>query len=344
MKRITTIALATASLTLLAACGDGSPTETDSGAGDGANATEEAGEETGSDDEEAAAGDGELREIKVGVIPIVDTAPLWLGAEKGFFEEEGLDLEIVETTGGAAAGPGVVSGSFDVAFGNTISTMVAVDQGLPLKYLTNGLATTGEDPDVGAVLAAADSDISGPADLAGKTVAVNNLNNIGDTTIRTVVEEAGGDPMTIDFVEIAFPDMPAALERGQVDAAWVLEPFKSAALNDGATMVTNNFADFDPELDIAGYFTTMETFENDKELVDAFTAAMTASLDYAEENPDEVRDIVGTYTKIDEAGRAEMTLPRFRAEFDRDAMTKLGDAAVKYGTLDEAPDLDTLLP
>src|SRR5690606_602161 len=112
--------------------------------------------------------------------------------------------------------PGVVSGSFDVAFGNTISTMVAVDQGLELKYLTNGLATTGGDPDVGAVLAAADSGISAPADLAGKTVAVNNLNNIGDTTIRYVVEQDGGDPSTIEFVEIAFPDMPAALERGQV--------------------------------------------------------------------------------------------------------------------------------
>jgi NitT/TauT family transport system substrate-binding protein len=332
MKRLLTLTVATSAMALLAACGSGSPSE--SGGGDDA----------AGDTQAAEGGEGDLREIKVGVIPIVDTAPIWLGAEKGFFEEEGLDLEIVTTTGGAAAVPGVVSGSFDVAFGNTISTMVAVDQGLPLKYLTNGLATTGEDPDVGAVLAGPDSGISAPADLAGKTVAVNNLNNIGDTTIRSVVEEDGGDPSTIEFVEIAFPDMPAALERGQVDAAWVLDPFKTAGLEQGATLVTNNFADFDPELDIAGYFTTMETFESDPELVDAFTAAMTRSLEYAEENPDEVRDIVGTYTKIDEAGREAMTLPRYRADFDRDAMTKLGEAAVKYGTLDNPPNLDELLP
>ncbi|MFK5634115.1 MULTISPECIES: ABC transporter substrate-binding protein [unclassified Ornithinimicrobium] len=334
MKRLITVTVATGTMALLAACGSGSPSDSTAGGG-----TEDAAESEASGED-----DGELREIKVGVIPIVDTAPIYLGKEEGFFEEEGLDLEIVETTGGAAAVPGVVSGSFDVAFGNTISTMVAVDQGLPLRYLTNGLATTGTDPDVGAVLAPADSDIAGPADLAGKTVAVNNLNNIGDTTIRTVVEEAGGDPESIDFVEIAFPDMPAALERGQVDAAWVLEPFKSAALNDGATLVTNNFADFDPELDIAGYFTTVENFEEDPELVEAFTAAMTRSLEFAAENPDAVREIVGTYTKIDEAGREAMTLPRFRAEFNRDAMTRLGEAAVRFGSLETAPNLDELLP
>ncbi|GAA5165484.1 ABC transporter substrate-binding protein [Ornithinimicrobium tianjinense] len=333
MKR--SLALVTAAMTaaLLTSCSSGSP-----------SSDAPAGGATDNGAQSEAAGDGELRSIKVGVIPIVDTAPIYLGDAKGFFEEEGLDLEIVETSGGAAAVPGVVSGSFDVAFGNTVSVMVAADQGLPLKYLTNGLATTGEDPDVGAVLAPGDSDIESAGDLAGKTVAVNNLNNIGDTTIRTIVEADGGDPSTIEFVEIAFPDMPAAIERGQVDAAWVLDPFKTGAMDAGAKLVANNFAEFDPELDIAGYFTTMETFEEDKELVDAFTAAMTKSLEYAAENPEEVRDIVGTYTKMPEEARAAMTLPRYRADFNREAMQKLGEAAVKYGSLDKAPDLDALLP
>jgi NitT/TauT family transport system substrate-binding protein len=56
------------------------------------------------------------------------------------------------------------------------------------------------------------------ADLAGKRVAVNTLKNIGDTTIRASVRKAGGDPSSIKFVELAFPDMPAALQAGRVDA------------------------------------------------------------------------------------------------------------------------------
>jgi len=78
--------------------------------------------------------------------------------------------------------------------------------------------------------------------------------------------------------------------------------------------------------------------------VEKFTKAMNKSLEYAQENPQEVRDIVGTYTKIDQATREKMTLPRYRAEFNKDAATKLGEAAAKYGTLSKAPNLDELLP
>lgn len=296
-------------------------------------------------DDGGAAADGQLQDVTVGVIPIVDTAAIWLGEEQGFFEEEGINLDIQTTSGGAAAVPGVVSGDFDLAFGNTLSLMVAQDQGLDLRYVTNGTTTSGDpERDFSAVVVPAGSDIQGPEDLAGKTVSVNNLNNIGDTTIRHVVEQAGGDPQSIDFVEVGFPDAPAALERGQVDAAWVLDPFLTQVLDDGARAVSYNYVEFDPELDIAGYFTTAQKFEEDPELVESFQNAMNRSLEYAEEHPEEVREIVGTYTEIDEEMRQNMALPRFRTEFDRDALQKLGDAAVEYGTLEEAPDLDALLP
>jgi NitT/TauT family transport system substrate-binding protein len=289
--------------------------------------------------------EGQMQDVTVGVIPIVDTAAIWLGKEQGFFEEEGINLDIQTTSGGAAAVPGVVSGDFDFAFGNTLSVMVAQGEGLDLKYVANGTTTSGDaERDFGAVVVPADSDIQGPEDLAGRTVSVNNLNNIGDTTIRYVVEQAGGDPQSIDFVEVGFPDAPAALDRGQVDAAWILDPFLTQVLDEGGRAVSYNFVEFDPELDIAGYFTTAQKFEEDPELVEKFQNAMNRSLEYANENPEAVREIVGTYTEISDELRAEMALPRFRTEFDREALQKLGDAAVEYGTLEEAPDLDALLP
>ena len=99
-----------------------------------------------------------------------------------------------------------------------------------------------------------------------------------------------------------------------------------------------------PELDIAGYFTSAEKISSDPELVEKFTAAMTKSLEYAQENPEEVREIVGTYTQIDEETRANLRLPTYRPEFNREATQALGEAAAKYGTLSEAPNLDELLP
>ncbi|MCU1546714.1 MAG: nitrate transporter substrate-binding protein [Homoserinimonas sp.] len=293
----------------------------------------------------AADGGGELIAAKVGVIPIVDTAPLWLGKEKGFFEEEGIDLTIEVTTGGAAAVPGVVSGDFQFAFGNLISVMVAQEQGLDIKYVANGASANGEvGKGFGAVVVRGDSDIKSAADLAGKTVSSNNLANINTATISHVVNEADADASTVKFVEIAFPDVAAALENNQVDAAMVMEPFLSSVIADGARVVTWNYEETHPELDIAGYFATGDVIEGQADLVQKFTRAMNKSLEYAQEHPDEVRDIVGTYTKIGEDLRAVMALPTYRAAFNTDAAEVLGKAAVVAGALKSAPDLKRLFP
>lgn len=283
-----------------------------------------------------------ITKITVGVIPIGDTAPAWLGKEKGFFAEEGLDITIQPTTGGAAAVPGVVSGSYDFAFGNYVSGMVANDKGLDLKYVANGASATG-DPGFQAVIVRDDSPIKSAKDLAGKRVSVNNLANINDTTIRGVVDDDGGDSSTIEFVEVAFPDAVAAVENKQVDAATV-NPFVPSMLETGKRVIMFNFSAFDPNLDVAGYFTTAETVKNKPELVEAFQTAMNKSLDYAQEHPDEVRQIMTTYTKFTPELLENMTLPQFRSEFNRESLEKLGAAAVSYGTLSAAPDLDALLP
>jgi NitT/TauT family transport system substrate-binding protein len=328
MKRRTVIAaLAAASVLGLSACGSGSPSS------------------PGGTSTTGATGSTDLTKVSVGVIPIVDCAPIYLGDKQGFFKEEGLQLDIQTATGGAAIVPGVVSGSFDFAFSNLISVMVSKDKGLDLKFVANGVSTTGEEGnDIGGVVVPAGSGVKSAKDLAGKTVSVNNLSNIGDTTIKSVIEKDGGDPRSVKFVEVAFPDAPAALANKQVDAAWILEPFLSKAVSEGGTIVSSNFVEMSPELDIAGYFTKGDTIKGKADLTAKFTRAMNKSLEYAQAHPQEVRDIVGTYTKIDEATRAKMILPRYRVEFNQDAFKTLGDAAAKYGTLAKAPNAGDLLP
>ncbi|MFB0833809.1 ABC transporter substrate-binding protein [Arthrobacter halodurans] len=327
MKHLLKTAAAAAAVLGLAACGSGSPS-----AGTDASGSP------------AAGGEG-LTPVTVGVIPIVDTAPIWLGEAEGLFAEEGLDLDIQTATGGSAIVPGVQSGSYDFAFSNLISIMVANDKGLDMSVVANGATTTGDaEHDFGGVVVNADSDIRTPKDLAGKKVSVNNLSNIGDTTIKDVIEADGGDAASVQFVEVPFPDAPAALENGVVDAAWIVDPFLTQAVDSGARLVSSNFVDFHPELDIAGYFTSQAKIDAEPELVERFTRAMNASLEFAQENPEKVRDIVGTYTKIDDETRAEIVLPRYRAEFDQEAAQKLADSAKKYGTLSNDADLEKLLP
>lgn len=326
MKNKLTLAVAALGIFALSACGSGSPS---GGAADSAGAS-------------GAAG---LEKITVGVIPIVDTAPIFLGDSKGFFKDEGLDLDIQTATGGSAIVPGIQSGSYDFAFSNYVSLMVANDKGLSMKVVANGVTTSGnKDGDFGAVVVSKDSPIKSPKDLAGKKVSVNNLSNIGDITVSQVVKDDGGDPSTVNFVEVPFPEAPAALEKGIVDAAWILDPFLVQAKGDGARVVSNNFSDFDPELDIAGYFTTSAKVTAEPELTAKFQRAMNKSLEYANDNPQEVRDIVGTYTKIEGETREKLVLPRYRVDINTEAAQKLADAAQEFGAITKPVDLEALLP
>ena len=297
----------------------------------------------GSEEGPGADGAG-LEQITVGVIPITGNAPIYLGEKKGFFEDEGLDLTIQNIVGGAAAVPAVSNGGLDFADSNLVSIMVANDKGLDMKVVAAGSASTNDpDKDSTAVIVRNDSSIQSPADLAGRTVSVNTLENIGDTTISSIVERDGGDPSKIKYVEIPFPDAPAALESKQVDAVWVAEPFLTKALSDGARVITYNYASFYPNTHIEGYFTTGKNVRDEPELVKKFQTAMRKSHEYAEANPQEVREVIAEYTDIDPKLLEQIVLNGFPTTFDREAVRELGKAATKYGTLSEEPDLDGLI-
>ncbi|MEU0913166.1 ABC transporter substrate-binding protein [Streptomyces althioticus] len=283
--------------------------------------------------------------VKVGVIPIVDVAPVYLGVKQGFYKKRGLDLTLETSQGGAAIVPGVVSGQFEFGFSNTTSLMVARSRSVPVRAVANGVASTGKaGADFGGVVVKGDSPVKSPKDLAGKKVAVNTLKNIGDTSVRESVRKAGGDPKSVQFVELPFDQMPAALDAGQVDAAWVVEPSLSVAKEQGARVVASNFVDVSPDLTIALYFTSDKLAQQDPELVKKFAEATRESLAYAAGHPDEVREILATYTKIPEQTLRALTLPRWPEEPDRASLERLGELGRQDGLFDEAPDLDSLLP
>lgn len=295
----------------------------------------------GTDEQSGESGNDK---VTAGVIAIVDTAPIYLGKEKGFFADNGIDLELQEGSGGAASVPGVVSGKFQFAFANIVSLLIAREEGLPLKIISNGVSSTSvQGEDFAAVMVREDSSIQTAADLEGKQVSVNNLKNICDTTIRASVRKAGGDPTKVDFVPLDFPDMPPALQKGEVDASCLVEPFVTIAGNQGARPVASNYVDPAADLGIAMYFTTEQTLNEDPDLVERFDKAMRQSMEYAENHPDETRDMLTQYTEITPDVAKQITLPKWPVDVNRDAVEQIGDLAREDGLLKQAPDVDGLL-
>ena len=283
--------------------------------------------------------------VNVGVIPIIDVAPIYLGKQHGFFTSRGIDLTMSSGQGGAAIVPGVVSGQTQFGFSNMTSLLVAQSQNVPITVVASGVASTGvAGADFGGVVVKAGSPIQSAKDLVGKKIAVNTLKNIGDTTVRESVRKAGGDPNGLHFVEIAFPQMPAALDAGQIDAAWLVEPQLSIVKSQGARVVAWTFVDTAPNLTIAAYFTSTQTAKSQPDLVKRFRDAINESMTYADGHPDEVRAVLSSYTQIDPSIRAAMTLPRWPTQINRASVETLATLGQRDGLFTKAPNVSQLLP
>ena len=282
-------------------------------------------------------------EVSVGVIPILDVAPLYLGIQKGIFTRHGLEVSAQAAQGGAAIVPAVLSGQNQFGFSNVVSLLTAREKGVPLLSVAGGVSSTGDPAaDFNAVLVGKDSLLRTGKDLEGHKVAINTLNNIGDTTVKSAVAKAGGDPAKVGFVEIAFPDMAAQLAAGRVDAAWASEPFVSQIKAAGGRVLLDSLTETYPTLQVAQWFTSEQLKQRNPDLIARFTAAIKESMTYASGHAEEVRAVLTTYTKIGAEVAAKVVLPKWPAELDKASTTAVGRAAQTYGTLKQAPDVDGL--
>ncbi len=283
--------------------------------------------------------------ISVAVIPIGDCAPIYLGIAKGFFAKQNLEIDLSTAGGGAAIIPSVLSGQTQFGFSNIPSMLIAQTKGLQFIGIAPGASSTGErGHDFSAIIAPGDSPIQNAKDLEGKTVAVNNLNNIGDTSVRAGVRAAGGDPKKVKFIEVPFPDMPAAAAEHRIEAGWVVEPFLTIALQRGAKVVDWNLVDVAPKMMIAVYFTSVQYAKANPDIVKRFKAAITESMAYADSHTDEVRQIIPTYTRITPEIAAKITLPRWPTEMNRASSQALADDALLDGLITKKADIAALLP
>ncbi|MFD3615577.1 ABC transporter substrate-binding protein [Streptomyces sp. NPDC058676] len=294
---------------------------------------------------DASPSSGGTTTVKVGLIPIVDVAPLYLGQKKGFYEKRGLKLELTAAQGGAAIVPAVASGQYQFGFSNVTSLMIAQSNSVPVKAVVNGIASTGvQGKDFNGLVVKKGSAITSPKELEGKKVAINTLKNINESAVRESVRKAGGDPDKVNFVELAFDQMPAALDKGQIDAASVVEPALATVKSQGGVEIDSPLIDVAPDLTVAMYFTSAQYLQQNPDVAKKFKEATAESLAYADSHPDEVREVVTTYTKIPASVLAQVTLPKWPAEANRASIEALAKLGEQDGLFKKTPDLDALLP
>lgn len=280
--------------------------------------------------------------LTIGLLPIVDVAPIHLAIERGLFAAEGLTVTVEVVQGGAAAIPALVGGDLDIAYGNWVSFLLANQEGIELRAIAGGVAAA---PGFTEFLALPDSGLEGdPAGMAGRAVALNTLNNVGELAVRATMRAAGIDPAEVQLVEVPFPDMGATLDRGDVDVIWASEPVPTIVKSElDAVVVVDSFTGELDGFPVAGYQATAEFVAANPRTVAAFRRALEAAVALIEADPSLVAGIVPGYTALDASLASQIALPAYASSLDAATLRRVHDTAFEVGILESALDVDALV-
>ena len=268
---------------------------------------------------------------KLGYMNIVDNTPMFVAMEKGFFKAEGLELDTVPMAGGAVIVQGVTAGDLQFGWTNVISLYQAHVEGFDFKLIAGGATNVRGSNETHAIVVGKDSPIKAAKDLAGKTVAVNTLNNIVHLMAMAWVDKNGGVSSKIKFVEIPFPQMAPALVAGKVDAISVQEPFAAAAARQPETRVlTNPWGDVAPKFLIASWFASEKWVQRNRQVAQAFVRALNRGIDTIHADPEGARAAMIKWAKLNPDMVGKIGMPLFEKNISPKDLQPTIDLTVKY--------------
>ena len=266
----------------------------------------------GCGDSDSSGGKGlEKKTLTVTSLPLADAATLYIAQKEKLFEAEGLNVKIKLVQQSVQALPALAKGEVDViAAANYVSFLLAQEKGtLKLSILSEGTTLT---PNMMNVLVKPDSEIKTAKDLEGKKVAVNILNNVQTLTLNTILKANNVDASKVQYVVIPFPQMAAALEKGQVDAVHMVEPFISDTQKKlGARVAVNGGGEPVTDLPISGYISTQSFTSKNPKTAAAFQRAIIKAQQLAAGDRKRVEEVLPSYAKIDSQVASVITLPNY---------------------------------
>jgi NitT/TauT family transport system substrate-binding protein len=287
----------------------------------------------------SSAGTGQMTTLKMAETPGSPLSFVTYGVQRGHFRDEGIDLQVQPNPGGGTASvPAVLQGQYDVLGLDLVSAITSISRGLPLKMVTSGSATSEKpDGDFSAVLVKADSPIKGPKDFKGIRMGVNALGNVNELAIRKTLEDQGLPKDAISPVELPFPEILAAIGRGDVDAGIVIEPFATIGQKQGLRVVHRPWVGIKPGLQIGTMVMTADKVKENPKVVDAFARAVKATADDIKKDPASFRAALPALIKLDPTLANQINLIQWRGESDLDSIKLTGQLMKKYGLIEKEP-------
>ncbi|WP_237234127.1 aliphatic sulfonate ABC transporter substrate-binding protein [Rothia nasimurium] len=298
-----------------------------------------AGENASTADTSAAAGDTTV------TIDYATYNPLSLIIkEKGWLEtalqEQGKDVEWVQSAGSNKANEALRSGAIDVGSTAGSAALLARSNGSPIQVID-----LYSQPEWSALVTRTDTGISSVKDLAGKKVAVTKGTDPYFFLLQAL-EEAGVSPDEVTIEQLQHADGRTALNQGTVDAWSGLDPIMaSAEIEDGNTLFYRNV-----DFNTYGFLNATEDFiESDPEAAQTIVDVYEYARDWALANEEEAVQILADGSGI-ELETAQVVWDRTYLDIDNvpgnkqlAVLEKVGPYLVESGDVASQGEIDTAL-
>jgi len=210
-------------------------------------------------------------------------APQYVAINNGYFEEVGIDLEVVLANGADAVMSAVLSGDVDIGFSGTEATIYVYNGG-EKDYVKTFAGLTKRD---GTFLVSREKyDNFTLEDLKGKTVIGGRKGGMPEMTFEWALRENGIDPkndLTID-TSIAFAAMQGAFIGGTGDFVTLFEPNALSVEQNGFGYVVAYIGELGGEVPYTAYNARSSYIENNKDIIENFTKAINKGLEFVKNN------------------------------------------------------------
>jgi NitT/TauT family transport system substrate-binding protein len=171
----------------------------------------------------------ETVQITLGAMNLVVIAAE-IGKAKGFFREEGINLDIQYLAGGAQAAQALIAGTVDYSLWSFDQTITSRVQGADIRAIASATHLPGQTL---LIAAKYKDEIRSPKDLHGKLLGVTALGSGTQQTLSYILNQAGLDPKKESFIAVGGSTLPAAIENARVHAAMAADPYTTILLHAG---------------------------------------------------------------------------------------------------------------
>ena len=256
----------------------------------------------------ARNGQPDSRRLKLALLPILDAFPFYVAREHGFFQAEGVDVQVVPVSSGLERDQLMQAGQVDGMLTEMTTTAMFNRQGARVK-IVGVLREAYPNEPLFRVLAAPKSGLTKVRDLAGVSIGVSKNTVIEYVTDRVLTRSGLNQKEIVTDSVPSIPERYQLLLQGRLRAATLPDPLALSAIKAGAREIVSD-ADF-PRYAVSVFSFSLESLQNQPDAVRRFLRAWDRAVSKINENPAALNPLLFKTLRVPKNVQQDFVLPRY---------------------------------